>query len=220
MPQTRMGLYDLDDFERLMTGSPLEVFLKGHLWLETVLNDFLEAATRDARPLKLDRMAFSAKVNLCEAFGLIPPPLCKAFREINKRRNLLAHELHASFGDDSFAEVLEHSAPQTRATYEAMLKHLPGDMDSPEGRLTFWFFAVIMDAGFRLLLHSWHEEHRSEHAAFAAIRIVEEQFGRRPRSDEEVRKEVHLPDPPDAGDVWYRGSRARPDHQHDSLAGG
>jgi len=201
-----------------MTGGPLEVFLKGHLWLETVLNDFLKAAAQDARPLKLDRMAFSAKVNLCEAFGLIPPPLCRAFREINRRRNLLAHELHASFGDDSFAEILEYSAPQARAAYEAMRKHLPGDMDSPEGRLTFWFFAVIMNAGYRLLLHRWHEEHRSEHAAFTAIRIVEEQFGRPPQSDEEVRKKVCLPDPPDPRDVWYRGSRARPDHEYDSVA--
>lgn len=207
MPETKGGLYNLDDFERLMTGGPLAVFLKGHLWLETVLNDFLEAAAQDAKPLNLERMAFSAKVNLCEAFGLVQPPLCKAFREINRHRNLLAHELHASFGDDSLAEMLAYSAPQIRASYEAMLDHLPGDMDSPEGRLTFWFFAVIMDAGYSLLLRRWHDEHQSEHAAFAAIRVIEKQYGRRIRSDEEVRKEVNLPDPPDPRDVWYRGSR-------------
>ncbi|MFJ6359236.1 hypothetical protein [Pseudarthrobacter oxydans] len=205
MPETKVGLYDLDDFERLMTGGPLAVFLKGHLWLETVLNDFLEAAAQDAKPLK--QMGFAAKVNVCEAFGLVPPPLCKAFREINRRRNLLAHELHASFGDDSLAEMLAHSAPQSRASYEAMLNHLPGDMDSPEGRLTFWYFAVIMDAGYSLLLRRWHDEHQSEHAAFAAIRLIEEKLGGRIRSDEEVRKEVNLPDPPDPRDVWYRGNR-------------
>lgn len=204
MPEPKVGLYDLDDFERLMTGGPLAVFLKGHLWLETVLNDFIETATQDAKPL--GRMSFAAKVNLCEAFGLVPPPLCKAFRDINKRRNLLAHNLHASFGDDSLAEMLTYAAPQTRASYEAMLDHLPDDMDSPEGRLTFWFFAVIMDAGYSLLMRRWHDEHQPEHLAFAAIRVVEEKFGGRIRSDEEVRKEVNLPEPPDPRDVWYRGS--------------
>jgi hypothetical protein len=207
MPEPKVGLYDLDDFERLMTGGPLAVFLKGQLWLETVLNDVIEAATQDAKPLHLERMAFSSKVNLCEAFGLLSPSLCKAFRDINKRRNLLAHELHASFGDDSLADMLTHSEPRTRAAYEAMLDHLPEDMDSPEGRLTYWFFAVIMDAGCSLLMRRWHDEHQSEHAAFAAIRVVEEQFGGRVRTDEEVRKEVNLPEPPHPRDVWYRGSR-------------
>jgi hypothetical protein len=207
MAEPHMGLYDLDDFERLMTGGPLAVFLKGQLWLETVLNDVLEAAAKDAKPLNLERMAFSSKVNLCEAFGLLPPSLCKAFRDINKRRNILAHELHASFGDDSLADMLTHSAPGTRAAYEAMLDYLPKDRDPLEGRLTFWFFAVIMDAGYSLLMHRWHNEHQSEHAAFAAIRVVEEKFGGRVRTDEEVRKEVNLPEPPGPRDVWYRGSR-------------
>lgn len=207
MMEAKVGLYDLDDFERLMTGGPLAVFLKGHLWLETVLNDFLETAAQDAKPLNLERMNFAAKVNLCEAFGLIPLPLCKAFREINKRRNLLAHKLHASFDDDSLAEILASSAPRTRGSYEAMLNHLPEDMNSPEGRLTFWYFAVIMEAGYNLLLRRWHDEYQSEHAAFAAIRVIEEKFGGPIRSDEEARREVNLPNPPDPRDVWYRGSR-------------
>lgn len=207
MSEPHVGLYDLDEFDRVMTGGSLAVFLKGQLWLEIILNDVLEAATKDAKPLNLERMTFSSKVNLCEAFGLLSPSLCKGFRDINKRRNVLAHDLHASFDSESLADMLRHSAPRTRAAYEATLDHLPEDMDSPEGRLTHWFFAVIMEAGYSLLMRQWQEEHRPEHAAFAAIRVVEKKFGRPARTDEEVRKEVKLPEPPHPRDVWYHGDR-------------
>jgi len=208
MPQTKIGLYNLDDFEPLLTGSPLEVFLKGHLWLEKVLEDVLETAAENVEPLKLERMTFSAKVNLCEAFGLIPRPLCKAFREVNRRRNVLAHDLHASFGHDSLPAIVEHLPSQTRSVYEAMIATLGENAESAEHRLEFWFLAVVMETGHGILLRRWRNEYSSEHAAFAGVRAVEDMFKESPRSDEEIRKEVRLPAPPSPRDVFYRASRS------------
>lgn len=195
-------LYDKGRFEELMDGSPLEVFLKGHLWLERALDDFLVAACKDPKPLKLERMAFSSKVNLCEAFGLIPAAVCHSFRQINKRRNVLAHHLEGSVDVATLDELVTQSTPQVAAAYAAMVEDDSTQSATVARKLTLWFFAVLMDVGYGLLLYRYRNKYHAEHTAFAAVRIIEEKFGREPATDEEVRKRVNLPEPPDPRDVW------------------
>lgn len=122
------GRYDLDEFERLTDGGVLEVFLKGHLWLERCLNEFLEIAAKEPQPLRIDRMSFSMKVNLCEAFGLVPSPICVSFRSANRIRNQLAHNLDAKISEDVFDELLEHTPGKVLAGYKAVV----GVMENPD----------------------------------------------------------------------------------------
>lgn len=69
------------------------VLLRGHLWIEVLLE--YAARTKLARPEAIDwgRARFEQKVALAEAVGALAPDLSAAVRELNRLRNRFAHEL-------------------------------------------------------------------------------------------------------------------------------
>jgi hypothetical protein len=67
---------------------PLVLVIRSHIWLEHRLNAILESAVAVPSALRVDKLNFDRKVQLCEAFGLIWPGLARALRSVNRLRKL------------------------------------------------------------------------------------------------------------------------------------
>jgi len=75
--------------------TPFEILIRGHLWIENLINQTLIANMADPGALDLDRMGFRQKIDVAQAFGFITKEDGVALRELNRFRNRLAHDLSA-----------------------------------------------------------------------------------------------------------------------------
>jgi len=81
-------LHSFDEHEVLL--------LKGHLILEQVLNEILEASVKDTEELRKMNLMFSRKIELFAALHEskgAPDETIEQLREVNRIRNRLAHDL-------------------------------------------------------------------------------------------------------------------------------
>lgn len=200
-------LYNLEQYNDSMRGASLtETFLKGHLWLERLLEDFLTVATDHPGELGLDRMTFANKLRLCRAFGLLPEDYCKVFKKVNSIRNKIAHELTAEIEEGVTETLLGESGPRLRAGYSAMDDGtLTSGLYLPSGRLNRWFVAMVLDVGYKILQHEYEKTYQSELVGLAAIDVAEELFDRKPISTKEAYARVNLPYPPHPRNVLKSG---------------
>lgn len=81
-------------FGQLSSDDPLELLIRGHLWIESALATLISRSM--SRPAVLDKagLSFSQKVSLAEAMGLIRQDVAFAMRQINRLRNRSAHNLN------------------------------------------------------------------------------------------------------------------------------
>ena len=79
--------------EDLRSDSPLQVILRGHLWVKAEIVVLLSAAVRYPIHLDLDRMPFANKVKLAVALGLLDEMWLAPLPQLNAERNKLAHRL-------------------------------------------------------------------------------------------------------------------------------
>jgi hypothetical protein len=93
-----MADVDIDPrlFEHVGEGTPFEVVLRGHLWVEAQLISVLEEVLRFPGEVDLARFAFPQKVALVAAHGFIRPSDVAGYMKLNSLRNRLAHRA----GDD------------------------------------------------------------------------------------------------------------------------
>ncbi|MET8310044.1 hypothetical protein [Micromonospora sp. NPDC005173] len=101
--------------DHLEMGTPLEVILRGHLWVEAALLRLLAEYT--PRPTHLDkaRFSFAQRLQLMAALDLIPTGELSAFVTLNKLRNQAAHQLDAAIGGDEEQALVDSLGPQARA---------------------------------------------------------------------------------------------------------
>jgi hypothetical protein len=118
-----MGMpgYDKEQLHRhLHSGSSLAMLLKGHLWVEVMLEDAIREAVFKPEHLDLDRLAFPAKVSLAAALDLVSEDDLPAYRKLNALRNRFAHDLKREELTSSDAtELLETLSPRMRAAARA-----------------------------------------------------------------------------------------------------
>ncbi|MFY9573242.1 MAG: hypothetical protein WAV20_17730 [Blastocatellia bacterium] len=77
------------------------ILIAGHLWLEHVLVRSISAILPNHDALFKERSVnFHMLVSLCEAHGIIEPPLAVALRRINALRNKCAHRATYELLDD------------------------------------------------------------------------------------------------------------------------
>jgi hypothetical protein len=72
--------------------SPLEIVLKGHLWVEGELTDSIRYFLPAPQHMDIDRLTFSHKIALAAACAAVPPEAVKSLSVLNKLRNELAHK--------------------------------------------------------------------------------------------------------------------------------
>jgi hypothetical protein len=79
-----------DDLE---SDSPLQMLLRGHLYVEAEMVALLAHGVKKPDILRLDRMQFERKIKLAVALGLLDEYWMPALLQLNKERNKLAHHL-------------------------------------------------------------------------------------------------------------------------------
>jgi hypothetical protein len=101
-----VNLEDNEDFIRhLSSERPLEVLIRGHLWVESELIGILEDVIPFPVLIDLGRFTFPQKVSLVAAHGFIRPDDVSAYLKLNALRNKVAHNLAAEPGEDYVNEL-------------------------------------------------------------------------------------------------------------------
>jgi hypothetical protein len=80
--------------EHINSPSPLEIVLKGHLWIEGELAETILAFLPAPQHLDLPRLTFRNKVALAAAIGGVLDESVPPLLALNSLRNRLAHQLH------------------------------------------------------------------------------------------------------------------------------
>lgn len=85
---------------------PLEVIIRGHLWIEAILAELIDFTLPHPDRLNDARMSFSQKAALASALGLIDQDEREYVRRLNRIRNRLAHQLDAEVVESDQADLL------------------------------------------------------------------------------------------------------------------
>lgn len=195
--------------------SKIEVLLRGHLWVEYLLNQGLEGRMVKPRAYNVDRAPFSQKVDLSEALGLTCEHLAAALRSLNRLRNRLAHTLD---GEPSNAEVVnlcDAAECVVRRGVDAIYPIRDGHPDEDAealDRLRVWFYVVTAALEYGRMSRAYADDHDGPLAMFELTKSLRDKYGVTlrsvARSDAELRAEYGLPEPPDPRDVWLLGDEA------------
>jgi hypothetical protein len=183
----------------LAPDSSLEVMLRGHLWIESLINQLLEIAAVDSRALDLDRIGFQRKIDVAQAFGLVQRRDGHALRAMNRIRSRLAHDLAAGPTAEDLFDLENKLAGTVAAAFQAVLQSAKDKerTDSPLVRLRYWFFCYAIYLDFLASKMKYDKENELKLLQVAAIRYAAKAYNHQQISEDEARRQVGLPDPPD-----------------------
>jgi hypothetical protein len=128
----------VDDNDRflmhLTSAQPLEVLLRGHLWVEAELIAVLKDVFPFPSQIDLGRISFPQKVSLVAAHGFIRPEDIPAYMKLNSLRNKVAHNLSAEPGEEYSNALLE--------SFGAHLNYLVADFQKPGFHWDEWIWRL------------------------------------------------------------------------------
>ena len=107
---------------------PLDVVVRGHLWIEVTLNELIQRAATLPDELQRANLTFSKKLAVAVAFGAIPADQAPAIRLVNSLRNRLAHDVRATVTIEDQQRIIAACTPVPHRT-PALAK----DRDVPDG---------------------------------------------------------------------------------------
>lgn len=194
---------DLDLFMSHMRGRGLvEVFLRGHLWVEKFLGDLLEAVLADPAAIQLDRMSFSQKVGLAQALGAVASAEAAPLRVMNKTRNRLAHDLAGDPTTKDLAVLEDSLSGLQRKLFDTQLVRHPeaGEIR----RLEFVVHSILLTIESRRQNHVYESENSAAIGSYRLIRALEERSGGG-TPNEELMRRYGVPEPPWPHDLWTQG---------------
>lgn len=93
--RTTRSLSEIEEsFSRHLDSSePLEVLIRGHLWIESALTILVQRNLKRAGALDKARLSFSQLLAVADALGVVAEDEVEAIRQINRMRNRAAHRL-------------------------------------------------------------------------------------------------------------------------------
>jgi hypothetical protein len=94
--------------------SPLEIIIRGHLWIESSLIRLIEEVVPYPEALDLARYSFPRKASLAVGLGLLRQEYLPAYLKLNTLRNRVAHDLFSAIGEKEQAELLQALGPTLR----------------------------------------------------------------------------------------------------------
>ncbi len=94
--------------------SPLEIIIRGHLWIESSLIRLIEEVLPYPKALDLARQSFPQKVSLAVGLGLLQEEYVTAYLKLNSLRNRVAHDLFSAITEEEQEELLHALGPKLR----------------------------------------------------------------------------------------------------------
>ena len=178
---------------------PIEMFFRGHLWVERVLTSLLIESLTDPDAIRAERRSFSEKRNLSIATGVLDYPTAESLKRINDVRNRLAHEFNSTvtLRDVSALEASLKGVPRTVYAQQS-----PSEA-KPLQRLQLFFQIVLGDLEFRRLNLAYQRDNAASLQAILLLKGIHEHHGW--EFDEgEMKDQLGIPDPPKYDeDVWF-----------------
>lgn len=181
-----------------------EILLRGHLWMENLVNDILDVQIVDSTTLDLDRMGFRQKIDIAQAFGFISQEDGRALRELNRLRNRLAHNLWAEPSESDIRNLIGFLAGPTKEAFDAVMA-VPEVIEQSDSRffhLRYWFFCYAMHLDYLCTMKKYEKDNRLKLIQVAAVRYASKQFAGKEITEEEARRQFDLADPPNPSDSW------------------
>lgn len=198
--------------------SRVEVFLRGHLWIEHFLEKLLALKFERPEAVALDRLTWMHKLNLCDGLGLLRNWEIPALSEVNRLRNRLAHDLAGELSRQDVDKLLALSPPNVLSAIKAVREveqdagRLLADDDQSLADLRFWFFALVMDMDYRVETGEYTKKYDVELHRAAAVVVAHEMTGES-MTHEEAERAEGLPPWPEPGDSFrsrQRGGDTKP----------
>ncbi|WP_090999733.1 hypothetical protein [Bacillus sp. 491mf] len=93
-----------DFFDDMRSQEPMYVFIKGHLYLESIMIKMLES--HFPHGLKVSMFSFAQKLELVRSIGFIDLEFFQALSKVNRVRNDLAHNLNVQIDDKVIEDIL------------------------------------------------------------------------------------------------------------------
>jgi hypothetical protein len=94
--------------------APLEIILRGHLWVESSLIGLIEEVLPYSEAVDLARFSFPQKLGLGVALGLVRQEYAPAYLRLNALRNRVAHDLFSAITEREQEELLHALSPKLR----------------------------------------------------------------------------------------------------------
>lgn len=88
------------------TDDLLSFMIKGHLHCESVLTEILLKGFKRPEALNFARLEYRAKLNLCNALGIIPESLVSGLAQLGKLRNRLSHSLDEEISEKDQLDLM------------------------------------------------------------------------------------------------------------------
>ncbi len=99
-------------FKQHMTDKePLEVVIRGHLWVEASVIRLIDRALRVPSALEDARLSFAQRVQLARALGAVSDEEARVISKLNRIRNRVAHTLGADITETDQRELLQQASP-------------------------------------------------------------------------------------------------------------
>jgi len=94
--------------------APLEIVLRGHLWVESSLIGLIEEVLPHPEAIDLARFSFPQKLSLGVALGLVRSQHAPAYLKLNALRNRVAHDLYSAITEREQEEMIQALGPELR----------------------------------------------------------------------------------------------------------
>ena len=181
-----------------------EILLRGHLWIENLINDVLDVHVKDPSALDLDRMSFRQKIDIAQGFGFITPEDGRSLRTLNRLRNKLAHNLMAEPSQNEIRDLVSMLAGMPKSIFDNVMR-APSVIEQADSKffsLRYWFFSYATHLDYLCASEKYQKDNRTKLLQVAAVQVASEKYAGKRISDEEARRQFYLSDPPDPANIW------------------
>lgn len=124
------------------TENPIQVILKGHLYIEHELIELLKRKLVDHTKLNLNKCTFSMLYKLVFAMGLLPDEIYYVIKAINNLRNDCAHNLSYTFGPKEWKYIEDTLSGNFKRQYESFLSSSCKDQSKELIKLQMVLFTI------------------------------------------------------------------------------
>ncbi len=122
--------------------NPMQVILKGHLYIEHELIELLKRKLVDHTKLELDKFKFSSLYKLVFALGLLPEEIYPVIKGMNDLRNDCAHDLKYTFGTKECKRIEDTLSGDFKKQYKSFLSSSKKDQTNELIKLQMILFTV------------------------------------------------------------------------------